>query len=137
MKVAGLEYRLWRHSAFPAGFRIEHATVEAERNGDILLADDELVDAGRLGVLVWDGDPDLDPTGGRGLTVSKALREARRQSHDAVLLVSAPRAALEDIARFVAERDGRILNRRSPRPPPSRPGRNGSISDPDWMRRTR
>lgn len=111
MKIAGLEYRLWAEGRKPEGFRIEHATLEAERDGELLIADDELVDAGRLGVLVWDGDAELDPTGGRGISVSKAIREARRQESDAVLLISAPKGKLDALAALLRAEGAHILNR--------------------------
>lgn len=110
MKISGLEYKTWFARHFPRGFRIEHATLETRRDDEWLIADTDLLDSNRLGALIWDGDPDQDPTGGRGMTVTKAIREARTQDPERFLLVSVPKEQKQTAIELMKQIGGKILN---------------------------
>lgn len=109
MKISGLEYKRWYEQHFPAGFRIDHAMKETRRNGEWLIADDELLDSNALGVLIWDGEPEQDPTGGRGMKVTTAIRNARRLDTDTLLLVQVPKSRHREALELLKTLDARVL----------------------------
>lgn len=84
MRLKGDEFRRWRDEDLPSGF--DFANPDAIPEDDAL--DSAVVDTSLIGRLVWQEDPALDPTGGRGLPLAQRIRAWRRRQATPVLAVA-------------------------------------------------
>jgi hypothetical protein len=104
--VTGRNAKTWKNEAFPEGFELVGTLVAIDE-----LDDDAVVTAGDLGVLVWTGDPDLDPTGGRGISASRALRDFLREDGFSIVSVALPKGREREILDTIVALGGKPLRK--------------------------
>lgn len=111
MKITGKEYKNWYENHKPENFSIEYQTIETRQNDEWIIEDNQILDSNRLGGLIWDGDPENDPTGGRGITITKAIKESRKQDNSRTLLIEIPAKNQQEFIKLIKDNGGKIITK--------------------------
>ena len=112
MKVSGYEVKAWRSWFFehhPTGYEIQHAVKEIGTEDNWRISDEDVVDTSELGFLVWEGDPDTDPTRGKPLSLTKAIRMWKLSNSSDVVCIELPRTNREELLQVLKTWGARVL----------------------------
>jgi hypothetical protein len=111
MKINGAEFKEWYEHHLPKGFSLEGtAFLIFDRSGGWAIGDADIIDTAAAGYLVWDGDPEDNPSP-RGLSATKAIREWKRADSEKVLMIAVPSSREDEIHAALTKLDVKILSK--------------------------
>ena len=112
MKVSGHEVKAWHQWFFennPHGYEFQYAAQTIRQGDEWQVRDEDVIDTADLGHLVWEGDPDADPTRGRPLSVTKSIRTWKVARSSDVVCVELPRERRDELIQVLKAWGARVL----------------------------